>query len=212
MIFCDIAIRTKIGIHTLEYQYLACSLSCSTPNPWCRQRPYTKHPKAIPLATYCGRQSVSRARPSTSSCSPTLDALNRTQSKLNNAPLGPLKCEEGDGSENVAYTVNSRFHRISVTVDSRKRIKTVVWTRIHRCVFDDNENAYLWKRIYGQGLRQNNNSARASRFLYISLPSLHGYDVKTTRFSFHFFKTLILFLGIQFQKSSLAVDKVSELE
>ena len=147
MIFCDIAIRTKIGIHTLEYQYLACSLSCSTPNPWCRQRPYTKHPKAIPLATYCGRQSVSRARPSTSSCSPTLDALNRTQSKLNNAPLGPLKCEEGDGSENVAYTVNLRFHRISVTVDSLKRIKTVVWTRIHRCVFDVNENTYLWKPI-----------------------------------------------------------------
>ena len=141
MIFCDIAIRTKIGIHTLEYQYLACSLSCSTPNPWCRQRPYTKHPKAIPLATYCGRQSVSRARPSTSSCSPTLDALNRTQSKLNKAPLGPLKCVV------VAYTVNSRFHRISVTVDSLKRIKTVVWTWIHRCVFDVNENTYLWKPI-----------------------------------------------------------------
>ena len=125
MIFCDIAIRTKIGIHTLEYQYLACSLSCSTPNPWCRQRPYTKHPKAIPLATYCGRQSVSRARPSTSSCSPTLDALNRTQSTLNKAPLGPSKCKEGDGSENVAYTVNSRFfslHRISV--DSLSKSKT----------------------------------------------------------------------------------------
>ena len=140
-------VQRYIGIHTLEYQYLACSLSCSTPNPWCRQRPYTKHPKAIPLATYCGRQSVSRARPSTSSCSPTLDALNRTQSKLNNTPLGPLRCKEGGGSENVAYTVNSRFHRISVTVDSLKRIKTVVWTRIHRCVFDDNENAYLWKCI-----------------------------------------------------------------
>ena len=125
MIFWDIAIRTKIGIHTLEYQYLACSLSCSTPNPWCRQRPYTKHPKAIPLATYCGRQSVSRARPSTSSCSPTLDALNRTQSKLKKAPLGPLRCKEGDGSENVAYTVNSRFfslHRISV--DSLSKSKT----------------------------------------------------------------------------------------
>ena len=33
------------------------------------------------------------------------------------------------------------FERFSV--DSRKRIKTVVWTRIDRCVFDDNENAYF---------------------------------------------------------------------
>lgn len=32
------------------------------------------------------------------------------------------------------------FERFSV--DSRKHIKTVVWTRIHRCVFDDNENEY----------------------------------------------------------------------
>ena len=27
------------------------------------------------------------------------------------------------------------------------RIKTVVWTRIDRCVFDGNENLYFWKRI-----------------------------------------------------------------
>ena len=34
------------------------------------------------------------------------------------------------------------------SVGSRKRIKTVVWTRIvDRCVFDDNENAYFWKHI-----------------------------------------------------------------
>ena len=32
------------------------------------------------------------------------------------------------------------FERVSV--DSRKIIETVVWTRIDRCVFDDNENAY----------------------------------------------------------------------
>ena len=37
------------------------------------------------------------------------------------------------------------FERFSV--DSRKRVKTVVWTRIDRCVFYDNENAYFWKRI-----------------------------------------------------------------
>ena len=31
-------------------------------------------------------------------------------------------------------------------VDSPKRIKTVVWTRIDRCVSDDNEHVYFWKR------------------------------------------------------------------
>ena len=33
--------------------------------------------------------------------------------------------------------------------------------------------------------RQNNNFARASRFLYISLPSLHHYHVKMPTFTFH---------------------------
>ena len=33
------------------------------------------------------------------------------------------------------------FERFSV--DSRKRIKTVVWTQIDRCDFDDNENSYF---------------------------------------------------------------------
>ena len=37
------------------------------------------------------------------------------------------------------------FERFSV--DSRKRIKTVLWTRIHRCIFYNNENAYFSKRI-----------------------------------------------------------------
>ena len=32
-------------------------------------------------------------------------------------------------------------------VESRKRIKTVVWTRIDRCVFAAYENVYFWKRI-----------------------------------------------------------------
>ena len=35
-------------------------------------------------------------------------------------------------------TVFERF-----TVDSLKRIKTLVWTRIDRCFFNDNENAYF---------------------------------------------------------------------
>ena len=38
---------------------------------------------------------------------------------------------------NVQFVVE-RF-----SVDSRKRSKTVVWTRIDRCVVDDNENAYF---------------------------------------------------------------------
>ena len=29
--------------------------------------------------------------------------------------------------------------------------KTVVWTRIDRCVFDDTDNGYLWKRISVDG-------------------------------------------------------------
>ena len=39
-------------------------------------------------------------------------------------------------------------------MDSRKRFKTVVWTPIDWCVFDDNEDSYFWKRIYlcGQDL------------------------------------------------------------
>ena len=40
------------------------------------------------------------------------------------------------------------------SMDSRKRFKTVVWTPIDWCVFDDNEDSYFWKRIYlcGQDL------------------------------------------------------------
>ena len=30
---------------------------------------------------------------------------------------------------------------------TNKKKKTVVWTRIDRCFFDDNENAYFRKRI-----------------------------------------------------------------
>ena len=47
-----------------------------------------------------------------------------------------------------------RFERFSV--ESRKRIETVGWTRIDRCVFDENGNAYFWKRpsVDGQDLIQ----------------------------------------------------------
>lgn len=54
-------------------------------------------------------------------------------------------------------------------------------------------------------------------FLFISLPSLHGYDLKlpnvtskqtTTNFSFW---TWIFFLGIQLLESLLTFDKVSKV-
>ena len=49
------------------------------------------------------------------------------------------------------YSVQLRSQRVILLVfecsgmDSRgKRIKTVAWSRIDRCVFDDNKNAYPW--------------------------------------------------------------------
>ena len=42
---------------------------------------------------------------------------------------------------NLRHNVQFVVERFSV--DSRKRSKTVVWTRIDRCVVDDNENAYF---------------------------------------------------------------------
>ena len=49
-------------------------------------------------------------------------------------------------------------------VDSRKRIKTVEWKRIYRIVFDDNENAYFWKRVTcGQGLIYSNAKIKKRR-------------------------------------------------
>ena len=46
---------------------------------------------------------------------------------------------------NLRHNVQFVVERFSM--DSRKRSKTVVWTRIDRCVVDDNENVYFWKRI-----------------------------------------------------------------
>ena len=46
---------------------------------------------------------------------------------------------------NLRHNVQFVVKRLSV--NSRKRSKTEVWTRIDRCVVDDNENAYFRKRI-----------------------------------------------------------------
>ena len=42
-------------------------------------------------------------------------------------------------------TYNSVFFK-RFSVNRRKRVKTVAWTRIERCVFDDNENAYFLRQ------------------------------------------------------------------
>ena len=70
---------------------------------------------------------------------------------------------------------------------------------------------------------QNESFARASRFLYISLPSLLDYDVKLPNFTFYggrghkqrfFFLlwTLVQFIGIQLLKKSQKFNKLKELE
>ena len=44
---------------------------------------------------------------------------------------------------NLGHTSSSIvFERFSA--DSRKRVKTVEWTRIDECFLDDNENAFFW--------------------------------------------------------------------
>ena len=49
---------------------------------------------------------------------------------------------------------------------------------------DDGDGNKKGKKAIGSDW-QNNNSARASRFLYISLPSLHDYDVELLNFTFY---------------------------
>ena len=50
-------------------------------------------------------------------------------------------------SKRIEFNLRHRVQFYRFSVDSRKRIKTVVWTQIDRCFFDDNENSYFWKRI-----------------------------------------------------------------
>lgn len=51
-------------------------------------------------------------------------------------------------AESSTYvTTRSAIVFLRFCLDSRKRIKSVVWTRIDLCVFDDNESEYLWKHI-----------------------------------------------------------------
>ena len=56
-----------------------------------------------------------------------------------------------------------------------------------QCIVNNRKFKMKWGRESKKtnGLkRQNNNFARASRFLYISLPSLHDYYVKMPNFTF----------------------------
>ena len=49
---------------------------------------------------------------------------------------------------------------------------------------DDGDGNEKGKKAIGSDW-QNNNSAQGSRFLYISLPSLHDYDVELLNFTFY---------------------------
>ena len=72
--------------------------------------------------------------------------------------------------------------------------------------------------------KQKNNFASASRFLYISLPSLHGYNVKMPNFTFcrgreqstttFFFLswTLMQSFRIELQKNLPTFDELNEME
>ena len=83
--------------------------------------------------------------------------------------------------------------------------------------FDDGDNGDGKKAI-------NNNFARASLFLYISLPPLHDYNVKLPNFTFcrgreqktktffFFSGTLIESFRIQLQQNLPSFDELNEME
>ena len=85
---------------------------------------------------------------------------------------------------------------------------------------DGNENG---KKAIGLD-KQNNNFSHASRFLYISLPSLHDYNVELPNFTFRrgrkqktttffFFSwTLMQSFRIQPPKNLPTIDELNEME
>ena len=86
------------------------------------------------------------------------------QSKtLTETIAGPCVCSMHIGVQLNVTTCNSIvFNHFSV--DSRKRIKTVVWTRIDGCVFNDNENALVWA-----GPKENKERMRIQSYLLFSI-------------------------------------------
>ena len=86
------------------------------------------------------------------------------QSKtLTETIAGPCVCSMHIGVQLNVTTCNSIvFNHFSV--DSRKRIKTVVWTRIDGCVFNDNENALVWV-----GPKENKERMRIQSYLLFSI-------------------------------------------
>ena len=68
-------------------------------------------------------------------------------------------------------------------VDSRKRVKTLVWTRIDRCVFDDNKNALVWS--------EKDRIARCKRTCSPALP-----DLCILLMSTHIFRKFGVFLCV----------------
>ena len=64
-------------------------------------------------------------------------------SKWRRLPKTPARVFSMRMKFNLRHTCSSIvFERFSV--DSRKRVKTVEWTRIDECFLDDNENAFFW--------------------------------------------------------------------
>ena len=137
---------------------------------------------------------------------------------------------------------------MSFFVPSRKQYKNYYMITLHKYLFDTN---YLTKERRGEtkiltnligslsnddgdgnengkkaiGLdKQNNNFARAARFLYISLPSLHDYNVKVPNFRFcrgreHKTTTFVFFswtlrqsFRIQLQNILPSFDEFNEME
>ena len=81
----------------------------------------------------------------------------------------------------VVFTT-SETRRKMVKLTFEITFRTVARDRGKKLASRDDGNLNGYKAI---GLDwQNNNFARASHFMYISLPSLHDYDVKMPNFTF----------------------------
>ena len=81
-----------------------------------------------------------------------------------------------------------KYIYIYISLHMKTFLKTAVY--IYICILilgslsnDDGDSSENSKRLIGVDW-QNNNFARAAHHLYISLPSLHDYDVKFPSFTF----------------------------
>ena len=121
---------------------------------------------------------------------------------------------------------------INLSINETQNIaRNLFYTTIHRSKVNRElmQRRRRWRQQERQktiGLDwQNTNIAHASRLLYISLPSLHDYDVKLPNYftfcrepehqtttSLFFFWTLIQSFKIDLQKNSATSDELNEME